>query len=42
LWKLSRGLTRYRLNGAQAISLYWLAVGAITTVITLTTLSPAL
>jgi heme/copper-type cytochrome/quinol oxidase subunit 3 len=42
LWKLSRGLTQYRLNGFQAIALYWLAVGAITTVVTLTTLSPAL
>jgi heme/copper-type cytochrome/quinol oxidase subunit 3 len=42
LWKLSRGLTQYRLNGFHAISFYWLAVGAITTAVTLTTLSPAL
>ncbi|HZS24275.1 MAG TPA: cbb3-type cytochrome c oxidase subunit I [Gaiellaceae bacterium] len=44
LWilaKLVGGVTRYRLNGLQAISFYWLAVGAITTVVTLTTLSPA-
>jgi cytochrome c oxidase subunit I+III len=42
LWKLSRGLTQYRLNGFQAIAFYWLAVGAITAAVTLTTLSPAL
>jgi heme/copper-type cytochrome/quinol oxidase subunit 3 len=45
LWlasKLSRGLTQYRLNGFYAISFYWLAVGALTTAVTLTTLSPAL
>ena len=42
LWKLTRGLTQYRLNGFHAISFYWLAVGAITTAVTLTTLSPAL
>jgi len=42
LWKLSRGLTQYRLNGFGAIAFYWLAVGAITTAVTLTTISPAL
>jgi heme/copper-type cytochrome/quinol oxidase subunit 3 len=42
LWKLSRGLTQYRLNGFHAITFYWVAVGAITTAVTLTTLSPAL
>jgi heme/copper-type cytochrome/quinol oxidase subunit 3 len=40
--KLLRGLTPYRLNALQAISLYWVAVGAITTVVTLTIMSPAL
>jgi heme/copper-type cytochrome/quinol oxidase subunit 3 len=45
LWlvgKLTRGLTRYRLNALQAISFYWQAVVVITAVVTLTTLSPAL
>ena len=42
LGKLARGLTRYRLNALSAITFYWHAVNAITIVVTLTTLSPAL
>jgi heme/copper-type cytochrome/quinol oxidase subunit 3 len=42
LGKLGRGLTRYRLNALSAIAFYWHAVNAITIVVTLTTLSPAL
>ena len=42
LWKLLRGLTAYRLNALSAIAFYWHAVNAITLVVTLTTLSPAL
>ena len=42
LARLARGLTPYRLNALQAITFYWLAVGAITIVATLTVLSPAL
>jgi heme/copper-type cytochrome/quinol oxidase subunit 3 len=42
LGKLARGLTRYRLNALSAITFYWHAVIAITIVVTLTTLSPAL
>jgi heme/copper-type cytochrome/quinol oxidase subunit 3 len=42
LGKLVRGLTPYRVNAAQAIALYWYAVSAITVVVTLTVLSPAL
>jgi cytochrome c oxidase subunit I+III len=42
LTKLAGGSTRYRLNALQAIALYWVAVGVITIVATLTVLSPAL
>jgi heme/copper-type cytochrome/quinol oxidase subunit 3 len=45
LWllaKLARGITRYRLNALEAISFYWYAVNALTVVVTLTVLSPAL
>ena len=42
LGKLARGLTRYRLNALSAIAFYWHAVNAITLVVTLTILSPAL
>jgi heme/copper-type cytochrome/quinol oxidase subunit 3 len=45
LWllaKLARGLTRYRLNALLAIAFYWHAVNALTVVVTLTILSPAL
>jgi len=42
LMKLVGGLTRYRLNAFLAITFFWYAVGAITTVVTLTVLSPAL
>jgi heme/copper-type cytochrome/quinol oxidase subunit 3 len=42
LMKLVRGLTRYRRNAFLAIAFYWYAVGAITTVVTLTLISPSL
>jgi len=45
LWllaKLSRGLTRYRRNAAQAIALYWLAVNGLTLVVIGTILSARL
>jgi heme/copper-type cytochrome/quinol oxidase subunit 3 len=42
LLKLVGGLTRYRLNAFLAIAFYWYAVGVITTVVTLTLLSPSL
>jgi heme/copper-type cytochrome/quinol oxidase subunit 3 len=42
LAKLARGMTRYRLNALLAITFYWHAVIALTVVVTLTTLSPAL
>jgi heme/copper-type cytochrome/quinol oxidase subunit 3 len=42
LAKLVRGLTTYRLNALLAITFYWHAVNVITTVVTLTVLSPAL
>jgi heme/copper-type cytochrome/quinol oxidase subunit 3 len=42
LAKLARGLTRYRLNALLAISFYWHAVNALTVLVTLTILSPAL
>jgi heme/copper-type cytochrome/quinol oxidase subunit 3 len=41
LRKLMGGLTNYRLNALTAITVYWLAVGAITIAVTLTILSPA-
>jgi cytochrome c oxidase subunit I+III len=40
--KLAGGLTRYRLHALQAIALYWIAVGVLTLIATLTVLSPAL
>jgi cytochrome c oxidase subunit I+III len=42
LAKLARGLTRYRLNALLAIAFYWHAVNALTIVVTLTVVSPAL
>lgn len=42
LWllaKLARGFTTYRVNGAQAIALYWYAVNVITIVVYATLLS---
>jgi cytochrome c oxidase subunit III len=42
LLKLVRGLTRFRLNALLAIAFYWYAVAAITTVVTLTVVSPSL
>jgi cytochrome c oxidase subunit I+III len=42
LARLARGLTLYRLHALQAIAFYWLAVGVLTLVATLTVLSPAL
>jgi cytochrome c oxidase subunit 3 len=42
LWKLARGLTRYRVHATQAIALYWHAVNVLTLVVTLTLLSGAI
>jgi hypothetical protein len=45
LWllaKLVRGVTAYRIKAMLAITVYWYAVGFITTAVTLTVLSPAL
>jgi heme/copper-type cytochrome/quinol oxidase subunit 3 len=42
LGKLARGLTRYRVNAAQAIAWYWHAVNVITIVVILTLISPRL
>jgi cytochrome c oxidase subunit III len=45
LWlfgKLALGLTRYRVNAAQAIAWYWHAVNVITVVVILTLISPRL
>ena len=39
LWKLTRGLTMYRVNATQAIAWYWHAVNVITVVVILTLLS---
>jgi cytochrome c oxidase subunit III len=33
LWKLSRGLTMYRLNATQAVTFYWHAVNVLTLVV---------
>jgi len=33
LWKLTRGLTMYRLNATQAIAFYWHAVNALTLIV---------
>jgi heme/copper-type cytochrome/quinol oxidase subunit 3 len=39
LWKLARGLTRYRVNATQAIAWYWHAVNVLTMVVIGTLLS---
>jgi cytochrome c oxidase subunit 3 len=39
LWKLARGLTRYRVNAVQAIAWYWHAVNVVTLVVIGTLLS---
>ena len=33
LWKLSRGLTMYRLNATQAVAIYWHAVNLLTLIV---------
>jgi heme/copper-type cytochrome/quinol oxidase subunit 3 len=33
LWKLSRGLTMYRLNAVQVVAVYWLAVNVLTLIV---------
>jgi heme/copper-type cytochrome/quinol oxidase subunit 3 len=33
LWKLARGLTRYRLNAVQVVAFYWHAVNVLTLVV---------
>ena len=33
LWKLSRGLTMYRLNATQAVAFYWHAVNVLTLIV---------
>ncbi len=42
LWKLMRGLTRYRVHATQGIAFYWHAVNAITLIVTLVLLSAAI
>jgi heme/copper-type cytochrome/quinol oxidase subunit 3 len=42
LWKLTGGLTRYRVHATQAIAFYWHAINALTLVVTLTLLSAAI
>ena len=42
LWKLTRGLTRYRVHATQAIAWYWFAVSALTLVVILTLSSAAI
>jgi heme/copper-type cytochrome/quinol oxidase subunit 3 len=39
LWKLRRGLTRYRVNATRAIAFYWVAVNALTLLVIGTILS---
>ena len=41
LWKLARGLTRYRVNAVRAIAWYWHAVNVLTLVVFGTLLSAA-
>ena len=33
LWKLTRGLTMYRLNAVQVVAVYWLAVSVLTLIV---------
>jgi heme/copper-type cytochrome/quinol oxidase subunit 3 len=42
LWKLRRGITRYRANAAVAIAWYWYFVVLATFAVTVTVVSPAL
>jgi heme/copper-type cytochrome/quinol oxidase subunit 3 len=42
LWKLTRGLTRYRVHATQGIAWYWHAVNALTLVVILTLISAAI
>ena len=42
LWKLMRGLTRYRVHATQGIAWYWHAVNALTLVVILTLISAAI
>ena len=42
LWKLTRGLTTYRVHATQGIAWYWHAVNALTLVLILTLLSAAI
>jgi len=42
LWKLTGGLTRYRVQATQAIAFYWHAINVLTLVVTLTLLSAAI
>lgn len=42
LWKLMRGLTRYRVHATQGIAFYWHAVNLITLIVTLVLLSAAI
>jgi heme/copper-type cytochrome/quinol oxidase subunit 3 len=42
LWKLTRGLTRYRVHATQAIAWYWHAVNLLTLVVILTLTSAAI
>lgn len=41
LWKLTRGLTKYRVHATQGIAFYWHAVNVITLIVTLVLLSAA-
>jgi heme/copper-type cytochrome/quinol oxidase subunit 3 len=42
IWKLMRGLTRYRVHATEGIALYWHAVNVLTLIVTLTLLSAAI
>ena len=42
LWKLSRGLTMYRLNAVQGVAIYWHAVNLLTLIVIGVLLSPTL
>ena len=42
LWKLTRGLTMYRLNATQAVTFYWHAVNLLTLIVIGVLLSPHL
>jgi len=42
LWKLTRGLTTYRLNATKVIAFYWHAVNVLAIAVTIVQLSPSL